>query len=472
MNRSGLMHRKQYFSAKHIILLMVTLSLMSYGASAASSDSLRRSPVVEAVEKVGPAVVNISTEKIIRERANPFYNFGMDPLFDEFFRDYFETYPTREYKQESLGSGVIIDKRGYILTNEHVILKASKIKVILADGREFDGKLIGSDSKSDIAVVSIQAKGEMPVVTMGDSTDLMIGETVIAIGNPFGLSHTVTTGVISALDRSIKASDKRVFSDFIQTDASINPGNSGGPLLNINGELIGINTAIYQKAQGIGFAIPINKAKHIVSELIQFGKVQNAWLGVFVQDLTPELARYFGLTSQEGVLVSQVVKNSPGDKSDLKPGDIILQVGGRNVKSAQEYKALIAGFTAHSEIKIRVSSNNQIRELAIIAAELPLESAQEVAYNWLGIGVGEISLNNALRRGSDVRKGVIVAKVVEGGPAFQIGIKPGDVIRQINNQSIADLNDFRQAIISAYPKESVLLLIQRGDYGYYVTIQP
>jgi serine protease Do len=462
------MNTKPYPLAICLVLLLVVLP----ARIGRSADNLRRSPVVEAVEKVGPAVVNISTEKIVRQRMNPFYDFGMDPFFDQFFSDFFESFPQREYKKESLGSGVIIDKRGYILTNEHVILKASKIKVTLADGREFEGRLVGSDPKSDITVVKIEAKDELPVVTMGSSADLMIGETVIAIGNPFGLSHTVTTGVISALDRSIKAGNKRVYNDFIQTDASINPGNSGGPLLNINGELIGINTAIYQKAQGIGFAIPIDKAKRIVNDLIQFGKVHSAWLGIFVQELTPELVQHFGLTQAEGVLVSQVVKASPADKAGIQRGDIILQVDGKKVKSAEDYQGRIAGFTAKDQIKLRILSNGRPREITLTAGELPLSSAQDVAYNWLGIMVDEITIGKAVKYGLSTRKGVMVTQVERGSAAHEIGIQPGDVIRQLNNQVIDNLKDFQQAILLAYQKESVLLLVQRGDYGYYVTLQP
>jgi serine protease Do len=468
------MNTRHYFSGIYLVLLLVILPVGVVQSAVSSSDDLRRSPVVKAVEKVSPAVVNISTEKIVRERVNPFYDFGMDPFFDQFFSDFFESYPQREreYKKESLGSGVIIDKRGYILTNEHVILKASKITVILADGREFEGKLMGSDPKSDIAVVSIEVKGELPVVTMGNSADLMIGEPVIAIGNPFGLSHTVTTGVISALDRSIKAGGNRVYNDFIQTDASINPGNSGGPLLNIKGELIGINSAIYQKAQGIGFAIPIDKAKRIMNELIQFGTVHSAWLGIFVQELTPALIQHFGLTKKEGVLVSQVVKNSPGAKAQIRHGDIILQVDGKKVKSIEDYKARIAGFTAHDQIKLRVLKDGQPRDVTLVADELPLEAAQEVAYNWLGIKVVDITIGKAAMYKLYTRKGVMVTEVREGSAAYGIGIQPTDVIRQINNQNIDNVKDFRQAILSAYPKDRVLFLIQRGDYGYYVTLEP
>ncbi len=454
------------------VWLLAAVPVQHVEAAAPVTCAQRKSPVVMAVKEVGPAVVNISTEKIVRERVNPFYNFKIDPFFDDFFGDFFETYPERQYKALSLGSGVIIDKQGHILTNEHVILKASKIKVILADGREFEGKLIGSDPKSDIAVLKIETTVELPIVAMGSSDDLMIGETVIAIGNPFGLSHTVTTGVISALDRSIKINDQRVYNEFIQTDASINPGNSGGPLLNIEGELIGINTAIYQKAQGIGFAIPINKAKRIVNNLIQFGKVQAAWLGIFVQELTPALVQHFGLGNQGGALISKIVKDSPGDKAGLKSGDIVLKVDGKKIKSTEDYHSRIAGFTAQDQVSLQVLSDGRQHDVVITATKLPLSSAQELAYTWLGISVSEITIGKAVMYRLRSRKGVIITQVGQGSAAQKIGIDVGDTIRQINNQPINNLKDFQQAILLAYQKESVLFLIQRGDYGYYVTLEP
>ncbi|MEJ2657453.1 MAG: trypsin-like peptidase domain-containing protein, partial [Desulfobacterales bacterium] len=256
------------------LLLFVLFDLFYLiNATRVGAENLRESAVVKAIKRVSPAVVNISSEFEVRKRVNPFYGFGLDPSFESFFKDFFDPGYEQKYKRTSMGSGVIIDgKRGFILTNKHVIIKSSTITVALKDGREFKAQVIGADPDSDLAVLRISPKGDLPAIEMGNSGNLMIGETVIAIGNPFGFSNTVTTGVISAVNRSIKVDDT-FYHEFIQTDASINPGNSGGPLLNIYGELIGINTAIYAKAQGIGFAIPINKAKRIVSDLIKFGEV-------------------------------------------------------------------------------------------------------------------------------------------------------------------------------------------------------
>jgi len=270
-------------------IFLVLVLIFSPGNTAAFN---RKTPVVIAVSKVSPAVVNISSEYQLRNRPNPF-GFDLDPFFDNFFKDFFDPYVPRQQKRYSLGSGVIIDgKRGYILTNSHVVEKTTKIKITLKDGRQFDGHLVGADPDSDLAVVKIESDNPLPSIKMGNSDDLMIGETVIAIGNPFGFSHTVTTGVISALGRSIRTSDT-IYRDFIQTDASINPGNSGGPLLNINGELIGINTAIYAKAQGIGFAIPINKARRIIKDLIRFGEVIHAPLFFWRDEIAWVKFNYF-----------------------------------------------------------------------------------------------------------------------------------------------------------------------------------
>ncbi len=440
--------------------------------TAQTGHDIRQSPGVKAVKKVSPAVVNISTQIIIQQRRNPFYNFQLDPFFDQFFNDFYDSYPPRKYKKNSLGSGIIVDRRGYILTNEHVILKASKIEVILADGRKFEGKIIGSDPKSDISIVKIEVKDDLPAVTMGDSSDLMIGETVIAIGNPFGLSHTVTSGVISALNRSLRINENKIYSDFIQTDASINPGNSGGPLLNINGELIGINTAIYQKAEGIGFAIPINKAKRIMDDLIKFGTVQSAWLGIFVQELTPQFIKYFGLEQKSGVLISQVVKDSPANKAGIAAGDIILQIEDKKISSPQAYKAYLSGFTADDKIKLLILSDGKTKEATVTACELPLASAQQAAFDWLGIFVEDINTETAARYRLNTRNGAVVTRVQKNSAAFQIGISAGDIVRQIGNQTITNLKDFQKAILLFHQKDSVLLLVFRGDHGYYVTLQP
>ena len=437
-------------------------------AISAAPNSLRRTPIVEAVEKAGPAVVNISTEQIVR-RQSPFGS--SDPFFDQFFRDFFDPFPRREYKQNSLGSGVIIDKRRYVLTNYHVVLKASKITVTLADNREFEGEIVGSDPKSDLAIVKLLTEEDVPVAAMGVSNDLMIGEPVIAIGNPFGLSHTITTGVISALDRSIRVSDEQTLRGFIQTDAPINPGNSGGPLINILGDVIGINTAIYSEAQGIGFAIPIDKAKRIISELIEYGKVRAAWVGVAVQDITPAIAQYFKYDSAEGVLISQVFEESAAERAGLKQGDIIVEINNQPVRDQFGYQAALDEFTANDTLTFTVFRDGKPLTVEVKAEEFSQEQAIKLAYQEFGVAVEEITNQKAEEYDLQTRQGVLIKKVRPQSSAAQVGIEPGDIIRQIEGVPVGNMADFGEILSKIRQQSGAVFLIQRGARGYYVTLE-
>ncbi|MGA1868705.1 MAG: trypsin-like peptidase domain-containing protein [bacterium] len=450
-----------------IILFFIIISPPSLSAEAPTINK-RKTPVVEVVEKVKDAVVNISTERLVKERINPFG----DPFFDHFFSNFFDSFPQREYKEQSLGSGVIINKDGYILTNEHVILKAAKIKVTLSDERIFDAELVGADPKSDLAVVRIKSDTPFPFTKMGRSDDLMIGEPVIAIGNPFGLSHTITTGVVSAINRSVKIGKNRIYKDFIQTDASINPGNSGGPLLNINGELIGINTAIYQQAEGIGFAIPILRAKRIVDDLIHYGSVHKAWIGMSVQDINADLMNYFNLEKQKGVIIIKVIQNSPSAKAGLKRGDIITKVGTQDVNSREDYISIIGGYTADDTISFSIIRDGEHLEVPLIAKKIPHEAGTEIAQEWLGIKIKPIDRTFLRRYGIIEKEGVMITSVNRSSAAYRAGLEAGDIIKQINNHKIIDEKTFNEAIVMAAEKESILLLIRRGPYIYPLTIQP
>ncbi|MCP3953912.1 MAG: trypsin-like serine protease, partial [Desulfobacterales bacterium] len=326
------------------LCIFYTLSFLltlfcTFGPSVSLAEKYNReTAVVKTVRRVGPAVVNISSEYEIRQQRNPFNAFGTDPVFDRFFKDFFDHGYNRHEKRTSLGSGVIIDGgRGFILTNAHVITRAGTIKVTLKDEREFEARIVGADPDSDLAVLKIDAKDALPDIQMSRSDDLLIGETVIAIGNPFGFSHTVSTGVISAINRSVRT-EARTFHDFIQIDAPINPGNSGGPLLNINGDLIGVNTAIYANARGIGFAIPINKARRIVNDLIAYGEVIQAWIGLLVQDLNSELVEYYKLPTGKGVIVESVSRAGPAERAGIKSGDIIMKINNRPVPSNSAFQ--------------------------------------------------------------------------------------------------------------------------------------
>jgi serine protease Do len=351
-----------------------------------------------------------------------------------------------------------------------VILKASKITITLADNREFEGELVGGDARADLAVVKILTDEPLPVAQMGISDDLMIGEPVIAIGNPFGLSHTITTGVISALNRAIRVGEDQVFRGFIQTDAPINPGNSGGPLINILGEVIGINTAIYGDAQGIGFAIPIDKARRIANELINYGEVRSAWVGLSVQDITPSIAQYFDYSSSDGVLVSQVMPKSAADRAGLRQGDIIVSLDGNPVRDTAGYYALLEDYTPDDSIVFALIREGKTREMTVNAEEFSIEYAVSTAYQAFGFEVEEITPRLAQTYQLRTSQGVVITKVRQNTPAAQVGIEPGDIIRKIDDMQIADLKVFRKAMVTVHQQPSAVFLVQRGSRGYYVTL--
>lgn len=442
-------------------LSIAFILLLSIPQESPEAGNRRENAVVLAVKKVSPAVVNISSEYEVRKRTSPFSGFGIDPFFDSFFKDFFDPGFERRYKRSSLGSGVIIDgNRGFILTNAHVIAKTGTITVVLKDEREFEAQIVGADPDSDLALLRITSKDPLPAIEMGESKDLMIGETVIAIGNPFGFSNTVTTGVISALNRSVRT-DKQVFQNFIQTDASINPGNSGGPLLNINGELIGINTAIYAKAQGIGFAIPINKAKRIVADLIRYGEVIQAWIGVTVQNIDKRLAKYLNVSDGEGVLIKAVIKKGPAQNAGIQKGDILLSIGAKRIFSNKEYNTEMRNVAAGDTIKIRILRKDEERIFIVNAAVFPIELALDLAQKLLGISVKDRSMN----------KGVVISEINRRSYLFQIGVRTGDVIRQLDEIKVKNIKDFQKAIVHYRKKRSVVILLQRGDQGYYITVK-
>ncbi len=435
--------------------LAVVLAARGATAGSAETDPLRHSAIVQAVERDSPAVVNISTEQVVVRPGSPF-PFPEDPFFDQFFRDFFDPRP-RRYTTTSLGSGCIVSTDGTILTNEHVILRASKIHVTLADGRELSGKLVGADADADIAVVKVAASG-LPVLPMGTSADLMIGETVIAIGNPFGLSHTVTTGVVSALGRSLR-SDDHTYRDLIQTDAAINPGNSGGPLLNIHGELIGINTAIYSRSGGnigIGFAIPIDRARRIMKDLLAFGEVRRGWLGLVVQDLTAELAQHFGVP--RGVVVTEVEPGSPAAAAGFVRGDVITRVDGHDVRSSAEFEERTAALAAGETLTLTRRHEGRDDDVRLAAAGFPEGAADALAWRALGLDVRETD------------DGLAVARVRPGSPAARIGVERGDRLLGLGGTPLRSLAEFRRRMIELRTKRSVLVSIGRGPFEYNVNV--
>lgn len=430
------------------IILAVVVGITGLGAFA--DQARRRDAVVEVVQRVSPAVVYIGTEHKVESRFRG--NYG---LLEEFFGSHERPAET----VQALGSGVIVDAGGLIVTNEHVIRGASAIHVVLADGRRLNAEVIGSDGDNDLAVLKVNAGGELPMAPLGNSADLMIGETTIAIGSPFGLSKTVTRGVVSAVGRSFKA-DGKTYNDFVQTDASINPGNSGGPLLNIDGQIIGINTAIFASAQGIGFAIPADKVRRIVGELTQFGKVRPSWVGVEVDPLLPKAARALGWDRTHGVLVSGVEAASPAEGAGLASGDIISEIGGSRVTDTEDFLVRLKGYPAGSELRLTVFRQGKLRELTLRAVEFPAELAEGLAWGRLGVRV------KPLRGGG----GLMITAVRSGSQAGEIGLAPGDVIRRLNNRVVETMDGFREALISARRAHSVLILLQRGRTAYHLTL--
>ena len=454
-----------------LILLSLCLLLLIQAPGSYGHDALNReTAVVKAVRQVSPAVVNISSAYEVRKRTSPFSGFGLNPFFDEFFRDFFDPRFERRQQNTSLGSGVIIDgQKGLILTNAHVIQKAGTIKVVLQDEREFEARIVGADPDSDLAVLKIDSKDRLPAINMGSSEDLMIGETVIAIGNPFGFSHTVTTGVISAINRSIRAQD-RVYHDFIQIDASINPGNSGGPLLNINGDLIGINTAIYAKAQGIGFAIPIGKARKIISDLIQYGEVIQAWIGITVQNMDDSLARYLEVPGDKGVVIKTVEPKSPAKMAGMQESDIILFLDNKKINSADDYKSVTKSTAAGDTLNAKLWRNGKKQNVVINTKVYPLELAEDLAFRLLGIRVEDLTKKKRKAYRIYAREGVVISKIKRNSYLDQIGAQPGDVIRQIDDYTIQTNEDFKKAVIKSRRKNTIVLLLQRGEQGYYITV--
>ncbi len=440
--------------AKAAALLIAALALPAVAAArGAESDPERRSLVVQAVEKASPAVVNVSTEQVVERHASPF-PFPQDPFFEEFFRDFVDPRP-RRFKTTSLGSGVIVAADGTIMTNVHVIERASRIHVMLIDQREFDATLVGADADADIAVLRVKAGGDLPHIPFGTSADLMIGETVIAIGNPFGLSHTVTTGVVSAVGRSLR-DEERTYTDFIQTDASINPGNSGGPLLDIKGELIGINTAIYGKAQGIGFAIPVDRAQRVMKDLVSYGEVRHAWVGLVVQNLTPDLAQHFGV--RRGVVVAQVEPKSPAEAAGIARGDAVTKVDGREVASREEFEQRIEDHAEGDRLTLTLRREGRDEDVRLAAATFPTARADELAWQLLGL------------QAAGAEDGLVVSRVRPGSPAARIGVQRGDRLLGLGGTPLRSVAELRRKMIELRSARSVLLSVGRGPYQYNVNV--
>ena len=438
------------------ILISYLLAFIPLFSLWASEQSARENQVVRAFRKAGPAVVSIKAIRVEISRAN-WFGLPAEEFWSGFFDNFFFG-PGIKREEENIGSGVIIDPRGYILTNQHVVEGAEKILVLLLNGEQYQAKMVGADTRSDLAVLKIAPKKPLSYLPMATSSDLMIGETLIAIGNPFGLGPTLTVGVVSALNRRIKIND-RIYGEFIQTDASINPGNSGGALLNILGELVGITTAIYSNAQGIGFAIPIDKAKRIVDDLVKYGEVHPGWLGLEVQPLTEKIRSAISLPARSGMLIVKVWENSPAEKAGLKPGMVILEIDHHPVSSLWDYKFVLGEITVGDRVKIKYFDQGQIKETELRSEEYPGSLAPELCWKLLGIKVNPAD-----------HIGVMVSKVDPNSPAGQVGIARGDIIISFNQKDIFSLDDLYNELIKNRNQQSVLVVIKRGNFYYYVNL--
>jgi len=426
-------------------------------------------------ETVSPAVVNISTVKTIKGGGPVFRHFFQSPWgnqdpFKDFFDNFHGNEQQREFKQRSLGSGFIIDKKGYIVTNNHVIADADEIKVKLNSGKEYDAKIIGRDPSTDIALIKIKADSSYSVVNLGDSDALKVGEWVVAIGSPFGLEHTVTAGIVSAKGRVIGSGP---YDDFIQTDASINPGNSGGPLINMKGNVVGINTAIIASGQGIGFAVPVNMAKGVIKQLKEEGEVTRGWLGVGIQDINDEIAEYYGVKAKKGVLISEVFPGDPADKAGIRTKDIIIEVNGEKIKTSRELTRIIAGFHVGEVIKITVLRDSKEKTFKVkIAKREETEGVSRGIPNKeqdaFGIRVSNLTPEIARRLKLREIEGVVVTGVQPNSQGEDKGIKTRDIIKEINHQSINTVDEFKDAIQKVKKGGSITIFIKRANSGFFV----
>jgi serine protease Do len=422
-----------------------------------------------------PSVVNISTVTTVKDSGRVYKHFFGGPFndkknpFEEFFGPFMEDAP-RDYKQRSLGSGFIIDKEGYIVTNNHVVENADQIKVKLANEEAYDATVVGRDPKTDLALIKISATSELTPIQMGDSDSLDVGDWVVAIGSPFGLEQTVTAGIVSAKGRIIGFGP---YEDFIQTDASINPGNSGGPLIDMDGEVVGINTAIVASGQGIGFAIPVNLAKGIIQQLKSSGEVTRGWLGVGIQDLNPELKKYYGIEDSGGVLVTQVFEGDPAEKGGIQVNDIIIAVDGQTVSSVRELSGIIANTRVGKRTAVTYLRDGKKKTVYVELAKRQDEELQarmeSKTSDDIGIQLMDLTAENIQQFGyEEGESGVLVVNIAAGSKAAEADIKRGDLIKEINHEKITSVKDYNKVMKDIDSGENVNFLIRRPRVGFVV----
>ncbi len=458
-----------------VFLLAIFLSAAPAGRAYAGAKGLP-SALPDLAERVKHSVVNIFTTQIVKASPmNPFIGPKSpfrDFFGDDFFRRFFGDIPQTEMKTHALGSGFVLDReKGLILTNNHVVAKASEIKVKLDTGREYKAKILGQDPKTDLALIQVKPDDQFPEpLPLGDSDAVRVGDWVMAVGNPFGLGQTVTVGIISAKGRIIGAGP---YDDFLQTDAAINPGNSGGPLLDMDGKVIGINTAIVAHGQGIGFAIPINMAKELLPQL-KSGKIVRGWLGVTIQDVTPDLAKHFEIKDRKGVLISGVLPGSPAEKAGLEQGDVLTTFNGRNVRNAHELSRIVASQKPGTKVKIGVIRDGRPKEFTVTLEQMPKEGSETTtasAMDW-GLEVQNLTPELAMRLGiRGTEHGVVITGVKPGSPAAMAGLRPGDLIVEVNRHNVRNVRDYEKALRDSRSDKGLLLLIRRPGGSLYVVLQ-
>ena len=460
--------------------LLVASGLNWTHTSAAQTLESPSSPAIQApfqesfaplAKRLSPTVVNVRVTKIEK--------MGFDsrelpegPLGDMFKQFFGNNFQGRQQPVQGAGSGVIISNDGYILTNNHVVEGAQEVTVTLADQKEMKAKIVGRDPKTDLAVLKVSADHNLPAAKLGNSEQLQVGDWVIAIGNPFGLSHTVTSGIVSAKGRVIGAGP---YDDFIQTDASINPGNSGGPLFNMNGEVIGINTAIIPNGQGIGFAIPVNTAKPLIPQLVKNGKVTRGYLGVTIQSVTPELAKALNIDRDKGALVADVMKDSPAEKAGFKRGDIIISYNGKTVQNSHDLPPMVAASPIGQAATVGILRDGRGKDIKVDVAELPSDkgtveaSAKPEQEKW-GMQLQDLTPEIARQLNVEVDHGVLVAGVQPGSPADDAAIQQGDIILEVNRHPVTTAQQAQKEISNTSDKDALLLLVQRDNRSMFVAL--
>jgi serine protease Do len=470
--------RKNQFLAISSVILLLFMALVS----ARSATGAVPPDFADLTERLSPTVVNVYTTQTVEMSSSPHQFLPDEMEIPEPFRRFFglpdqnQAPQKREFKRTSLGSGVIVTSDGYILTNNHVVEDADEINVTLSTFEEYEATIIGRDPKSDLALIKIKPQNDLPAVTFGNSDDLRVGEWVLAIGNPFGLQQTVTAGIVSAKGRSI---NNESYGNFIQTDASINPGNSGGPLFNLNGQMVGVNTAIFSRTGGnigIGFAIPVNMAENVFAQLKEHGKVARGWLGVMIQQVTNELAKSFNLERPIGALVGQVVSDSPAEKAGLKAGDVIISYNGREVSQMTMLPAMVANTKVGTKAKVELIRDGEKMTITVEIGKMDEEEAvvagtETGTSKKLGMTVQELTPKLAESLGIDKTEGLIVTDVDPDSSAAEAGIHRGDIVLEINREKVGSVTEYRKALQDAKDKKTVLLLIQRDQNTRFVVIE-